>query len=832
VRPLAPGESAPAGSIRWFWSASVLPLTALALVAAVACSVPESDQESASAVATEGYRRPSRAIEELLTAQPPPKAILHSGSGRVALLFREPVIDLERLSRARLGLAGYRFDPVTGTSSVEPLVDHLEVVEAGPVDENSPSGPGTRVEWRPRDPARLDHVEFSPDGRLLKALIVADGPARIALFDVATGEERVLPTPVNAAWGDPCSWVGSDSLLCRVFPAHRPPAPLARPVPEIIEHRGGPAPTRTYSNLLESAHEEALFEHWFGVELARVDLSGRSERLAVTPGLISNVEPSPDGTLAVLTRIERPYSHLVPARQFPSVVELWDLSAGQRLYASSPSGFDVTSDETDADDPRRAVWRPRDSSTLGWIQRTSENGAFRGDRWLTLQAPFPGEPREVARSDRPIRVFGWTTAGTPYYTTRSEDGAGVDVFVVFEDGPRKIWSSVAGEGSGNPGRALRVDGDRGPVLEVDGRIFLAGEGLSSDGPSPFLDVYDLRSGRTDRVFSAEPGVFEVVIGLLDPDAPVLLTSRETETEPPNLYSLRGATRTALRPFPTPYPALSSVTRRVVRYTRADGVALSGSLYLPEGASGGPPLPTLVWIYPYEFSDREQAEQMDVRSFQFHKVKGPSPLAALLAGYAVLLNPTVPILQEGSGATDDYLPQLVASAEAAVDHLVEIGVADPDRIAVAGRSYGAFSSANLVIHSRYFATAIAMSGAYNRTLTPFGFQHEKRSFWDATGLYMEISPFFHANRIEVPVLLVHGAADENPGTPPLQARRFAHALVGEGVPVRYVELPYEGHHYWARESVLDAAAEMIDWLDRTIGPGAKGARQGPGVRPAP
>jgi dipeptidyl aminopeptidase/acylaminoacyl peptidase len=257
---------------------------------------------------------------------------------------------------------------------------------------------------------------------------------------------------------------------------------------------------------------------------------------------------------------------------------------------------------------------------------------------------------------------------------------------------------------------------------------------------------------------------------------------------------------------------------VLRYTRADGVALSGSLYLPAGWNGEQPLPTLVWIYPYEFDDRDQAERMDVRSFQFHKVKGPSPLAAVLAGYAVLLNPTVPILYEGSGVVDDYIPQLVQSAEAAVDLLVEIGVAAPGHIAVAGRSYGAFSSANLLIHSRRFATAIAMSGAYNRTLTPFGFQHEKRSFWEATRLYTEISPFFHVDRIEAPILLVHGGSDENPGTPTLQARRFLHALVGEGVHVRYVELPYEGHHYWARESVLDAAAEMIDWLDATIGPG--------------
>jgi dipeptidyl aminopeptidase/acylaminoacyl peptidase len=192
------------------------------------------------------------------------------------------------------------------------------------------------------------------------------------------------------------------------------------------------------------------------------------------------------------------------------------------------------------------------------------------------------------------------------------------------------------------------------------------------------------------------------------------------------------------------------------------------------------------------------------------------LAAVVAGYAVLLNPTVPILHEEGATNDDYIPQLVASVEAAVDHLVAIGVTDPERVAVGGRSYGAFSSANLLIHSQRFATAVAMSGAYNRTLTPFGFQHEKRSFWEATELYTSISPFFHADKIQVPILLVHGGGDENSGTPPIQARRFFHALVGKGARVRYVELPDEGHHYWARENVLLAAAEMIDWLDRVLG----------------
>jgi dienelactone hydrolase len=765
-----------------------------------------------------GYREPSEAVVRLLTATPPPESLLHASSGQVALLFRQPVIALERLARARLGLAGFRFDPDTRSSGVAPLVSRVEIVSLG--EQDAP------VVWQPEGGALLEFVRFSPDGRIVSALAVSPESAHLALFEVASRVERRLDVPVNAAWGSPCAWVSSEELLCRTLPADRGAPPPDRVNPLVVEHTSGPAPTRTWSNLLESPYEDELFEYYFGVALARVGIDGSVAALAVTPGLLSAFAASADGDYAVLTRIERPYSHLVPARQFPSVIELWDLERGARLYASRAEGFGLSKEETEGrEDPRRAEWKPGSSTTLGFIERTREGDAVR-HRFMELDAPFEGRAaREIARSDdAPIRSFGWTVAGTPFYSIPTADGTGVRIFVVFESGVEEIWTSSTEEPGGNPGRALRVEGQDGPVLEVEGRIFLAGDGLGVQGPEPFLDAFDLRTRQRERLFTAPPGEFEVVLGLLGPfheeekseKTPALVTVRETESEPPNLFVRRGETRTAVRPLASPYPELDRAQRRVVTYRRADGVLLSGSLYTPAGWQGTPPLPTLVWIYPYEFGDRDHAEQMDVRDFQYHRVKGPSPLAAVLEGYAVLLNPTVPIVQTAGGMNDDYIPQLVASAEAAVEYLVEIGVTAPGRVAVAGRSYGAFSSANLLVHSRQFATALAMSGAYNRSLTPFGFQHEKRTFWEATALYTKISPFFHADQIEAPILLVHGGSDENPGTPPLQARRFFHALVGEGVPARYVELPYEGHHYWARESVLDASAEMLEWLDRTIG----------------
>ncbi len=779
----------------------------LVLSAATAISV-----QAANPVDSD-YRQPDAEITALLTAATPPEPLLHASTRQVALLYREPVISMARLARPRLGLAGFRFDPVSQTSGVVPLISRVEVLSTTADAQQQP------LVWEPPAGAVLDDVRFSPDGRTLSAVAIGDGPARLVLFDVASATPRVLDTPIHAAWGSPCDWVGSDELLCRVTPGKRGTVPGTRPAPTVVEHDGGPLPMRTYQNLLENNYEDALFDYYFSAGLARVDRTGAMHRIPGVEGLLRIVEPSPDGGYALVTRVQRPYPRVVPARRFPSVVEVWDLTSGQRLYRSAASGFGIDGDEDARVDPRRAVWMPATANAgthrLGYIE-TSKGSDGEVYHWMSLSAPFTAEPVEVAVSAKPFRRFGWTSVGTPYFTTQGETAEEVSYQVVRNGKAEPIWKGVVADRYDNPGRAIRTNGSDGPVLEADGRIFIAGDGLSDAGPRPFLDALDLAQGETRRVFEAQPGVYEIILGILDTKTLEFVTSRETETEPPNLYLHRGDSRTVLSHVPDPFPQLAKTTRRVVSYQRADGVALSGTLYLPENYREGQRLPTLVWIYPTEFDDREQAEQMDLRFFRFHKVKGPSPLAAVAGGYAVLLNPTVPIVYDGSETSDDYLPQLISSVEAAVKFLIDSGISEPGRLAVAGRSYGAFATANLLVHTELFAAGIAMSGAYNRTLTPFGFQHEHRSFWAATEYYASISPFYFADQLKAPILLVHGGSDENAGTITFGARRYFHALLGAGEQARYVELPYEGHHYWGRENVLLASAEMLMWLDRFIG----------------
>jgi dipeptidyl aminopeptidase/acylaminoacyl peptidase len=762
------------------------------------------------AFAQSEYRIPDNpAVVRLLTASKSPDVLFNGEAGQVVFIHREPLVPVSRIARPHMGLAGYWFDPEIRSSGYDGRVKRVQVLDAR-------SGV-TLATWQPDGEPALDHIASSPDGRYLSAVSFRDSLPRLALFEIATGREKLLEIPVNPGFEPPCSWSGKESLLCRLIPDPSAPAPAEFFSPNIMDHPGGAARTRTYGNLLQSAYDEALFEHYFSSTLAHVGIDGSVRRIEGTTGLIARVDPAPDHRHALVVRLQRPYSHFLKATHFPRTFELWDLEAGQRLETP---GLLQQPDIT----PTRGVALPEfswqsNTGALGWAESRMEGGA----QWLALYPPYTGQPREVISSDKAISSFGWTNQGTPYFLERTARGTQVAYFIVADDGTAKlVWKGAVKDTYGNPGKAIRVNGDSGPVLEYKRHMFLAGDGLGPDGPQPYFDALNLDTIEITRLGTAPEGVYERLVGIVEPETRTLLTVRESETEPPRLFSLQGGKRTPVGGVYDPYPDLYGIERRNVSYQREDGVMLTGMLYLPKDRDPAKPLPTLVWIYPAEFSDEQYAEQMDSRRFRFHRISEASPIAAVLDGYAVLLNPTVPIIGDGDDANNTYLSQLVSSVEAAVDYLAQSGISDRDRMAVGGRSYGAFSTANLMVHTDLFKTGIAISGAYNRTLTPFGFQHEKRSLWDATSFYTSISPFYFADQINEPILIMHGGADDNPGTPTLQAQRFFHALVGNGARARYVELPFEKHHYHARENVLHTAAEMLDWLDHTIGPASQRA----------
>jgi len=783
-----------------------LPVTVLALLG---LCLMTGGQGFAQPVEHSGYRQPAEPIVQLLTATAPPKPLVHARSGRVALLYEEPLISMRRLLAPRLALAGLRIDPVTRITGLDRMIERIRIIDVRQPDD------APAVFWTPDSPAaRFAYVEFSPDGHRLSALRVESGAhSELWLYDIPTGEARMLSNRVNAAWGKPCSWLDGMNLLCRTvmdtpLPLHSGPGMVS------VSHSGGKVPTRTYSFLLESDADDALFEACFQSRLMRIGTDGSVATVGINSGIIPNISVAPDGNHVLLRRLQAPYPRLVPARQFPASIEVWDIAEQKQLYRSPLTGFGYTDVDDNGIELDSIQWRSQLPVTAGFLQRQNHEDGSTEYLWRTLETPFDGNPEILARSDKPIVSFGWTSAGTPWFSQR-EDTGDTTVTLLLPGKFTTFWRGKRSNRYNQPGQPLRLDGPQSPVLEYNGNIYLAGQGLNDAGARPFLDSFSIETGQTTRLYQSTEGVYEPVIALLDPGLGEFLTARETETTPLQLNRITTDGRTTIFQSDNPYPALEQVTRRLIHYQRADGVPLHATVYLPANHEPGRPLPTLVWIYPREYDDPEHATQLDSKPFQFHRIRAASPLAAVLAGYAVVINPSMPII---TNADDNaYLPQLVSSAEALADYLVEQGISERSKIAVGGQSYGAFSAANLLIHSDRFASGIALSGAYNRTLTPFGFQHETRTFWDATDYYASISPFFHVNQLKKPLLIVHGKEDPNPGTPVIQARRFFHALVGEGTKSRYVELPGEEHHYRGRESVLHASSEMIDWLDSTIGP---------------
>lgn len=771
---------------------------------------PAADSSSVRPTTEPGqaFRQPQQDIVALLTTPEPPEVLVHRASSMAAMLTHQRVVPWQRMSAPRLGLAGFRFNPVSGASGVDFLVQRIDLVRTDR-DADQPVN-----SWQAAAGTGLAWVQFSPDGRFLSAVqISVDGPARLALFNIEEQQLELLDAPINAAWGNPCEWQDQERMLCRVMKRHRGEPPLPRPAPIIAEHNGPPLPTRTYSNLLTDDDSIDLFEYYFASELAFVSVQNELAYTAVEAGMISSFEVSPDGHYTLLTRVLAPYSKLVQANKFPRQVEVWDARHQKRLYRSPVFGFGLEKEsEETAEDPTSIAWAPQSPVLAGYIQQYSDGDGNAIYDWRMLRAPFTSGAADavtIATSEQPIKEFGWSSAGTPWYITSTGKRGEIAVYAVLQGKPKRVWKGV--RGSDDSSNAIRVNGREGVVLESNGEIFLAFDALNGKSPRSSINAVHLQNGQSRKLYISEEGVYEPVLAVLDDNGDVLLTQRESALQSPTLMRREGGVSTVLHGTPEPYPQLRNVTRQRIEYTRKDGVPLSALLYTPNQAQPKP-LPTLIWIYPHEFYDPVQAGLLDVRQFQYHRIKGPSPVAAVLAGYAVILYPSIPVIHEAGEESDAYMEQLITSSDAVVDYLVKNGISDPDRIAVGGHSFGAFSSANLLIHSDRYATAIAMSGAYNRTLTPFGFQHEKRSFWEASEFYADISPFYHADQFKKPILLIHGGKDPNPGTPTMQARRLFHALAGEGVTTRYVELPNEEHQYTGRETLLHASWELINWLD--------------------
>ena len=755
-------------------------------------------------VAEAEYLTPDADVADLLETKPPPIPVVHAASGRVALVDRESLVPVERLARPSLGLAGLRIDPANAT-----LVNQSFAVQ---VSVLSIEDPAQRIDVLPPADALFSDVFFSPDGSRLAVTIVRSDRIDLGLIDLETGDLRELTSagPLNAIWGPPCTWVENDRLLCARRGDQSPP-PRAEVGPNIQELVSGSAPVLTFANLLRDPNDDALFAHHGSVNLAFVSHEGEVSIALVPPGLIRGHLLAPDHEWIVVERLKPPFPRIVPVDRFPRDVELHHIGFPEQTRSIHIGNADSVQTRAVGQGPRMFRWVPDESTTLAYVERSYGKDRRLIDTVQWFDASSQDDPEVAKGTFVDVEAFEYTTKGTGLVVDRTTSGR--RQLYRLGDRPRILVDAETEEARADLDYAMRQNGNRGAILEHRGRIFLPGEEATPRGTRSSLRGLDLKSGKTHPVFTSGKSVHERVVAVLNPRRKDLLIAHESATSPRSFVRLRGNERVEVNAASPPPPALSGVERRLIRYERADGVKLSAVLYLPAARQEGERLPVVFWIYPREFSDESYASQAMENPHRYMDIRGPSHFAFLLRGYAVLDSPSIPIVGSRQSAQRSYVEQLVASAKAAVDHLVEAGIADPSRIAVVGRSYGAFSVANLMAHSDLFRVAVAMSGAYNRTLTPFGFQNEVRSFWQRQDAYVSMSPFFFADDIKRPMLLIHGENDENPGTPAVQSERFFAALAGNGVPSRYVSLPFEGHVYRGRESVLHIVAEMLRWFDR-------------------
>jgi dipeptidyl aminopeptidase/acylaminoacyl peptidase len=776
------------------------------------------------------YATPENDVVSIIDAPPPPLVRLAPGGGHLALVHYESHPPVAMLAQPYLALGGIRIDPALGGRrrlhrmtglSVMRIPDGLERPLALPA--------GAQVSppvWAP-DGRHLAFTVDEPDGI---GVWVADAQTAIARQVPGLRVRDVLGGEVAADSGTVRWSRDGRSLLALAAPAHPAPPPAAPIEPHLEETAGKRTQMATFQDLLRTASDEDAFESLATTVPVRVDPDTGGRKELGPAGLYQSVEESPDGGYLLVHRLRRPFSFRVPCGYFARSVEVWSADGGvERVIAELPVSDEVPRQGVPTG-PRQVSWEERAPASLLWTEALDGGdpvaSAENRDQLLRLAAPFSGAGTVVATVKD--RCLGWTDLDEPdrillysydrdrrWLTTTLHDLRSPERSLV-------IFDRSADDAYGDPGSPLTTlnpDGTR-TVLQHGQVIYLRGPGATPDGDRPFLDQLDLATHQTTRLQRSPAECLDRVIGFVAGGPDVLLW-HESPAEPPNLFvaALDGSSRQALTRWPDPHPQLTGLEKRLVINDRGDGVQLPGMLMLPPGhdpARDGR-LPLVIWAYPLDYGSAATAGQVRGSSKEFTRLTALDPACFLLRGYAVLADATMPVIGDPETMNDTYIEQITAAARAHIQALDAMGIVDPARTAVGGHSYGAFMTANLLAHSDLFAAGIARSGAYNRTLTPFGFQTERRTFWEAPDVYDQVSALRYADRITAPILLIHGAEDNNSGTYPIQSQRLFEAIGGNGGTARLVVLPCEGHGYLARESVLHMLAEQFDWLDRWLSP---------------
>ena len=809
------------------------------------------------------YQKPPAAIEQLLDAPPTPLATV--APDRTMLLIEQPADfpTIADVAQPRYRLAGLRFNPATAGPSAATYNTGLKLQKIAGGDAVPVTGLPAKL--------KASTAMWSPDSKHIAFVERTDATARAAaatqslhsahafdaassgaglelwVIDTATAHAHRLGTVhLNAVLGRPCAWLpDSSALLCKIIPAGRGPAPKKSDTPtgpDVSENLGKVSPAPTYEDMLATPEDEAIFEFYATSQLAVIPLTGTPHPLPVK-GLVDSASPSPDGHYALASVLHRPFSYTVPSERFPMITELVTLKTGaaQTLFDRPlVDNLPISRDATVAG-PRDYGWRSDAPATLVWAEAANKGlpdpKAAVADRLMSLAAPFTAKPDLLL--ELPMRLAGgyggargveWGNDHLALVSVArfSDRKSALLLFDPSKPGgtTTTLYAGSSQDRYRSPGRPVTMTNPQGhPVLKLtaDGQgIYFISPGATPKGDQPFVGVMPLTGGAEKILFRSSDPYYADPIAILS-DSQVLVR-RESQTESPNYFAVSDAPGASdyklVTHFASPYAGIPMPTKQLLHYKRADGLDLTATLWVPAGydKSQGP-LPTLMEAYPAEFKTRAAAAQVQGSTNRFPNFSwGGSPVYFAQVGYGVLENAAIPIIGEGDQQPNDtYVQQLVDAAKAAIDYGASLGVVDRSRVAVMGHSYGAFMTANLLAHTDFFRAGIARSGAYNRTLTPYGFQNEERTYWQDPKVYFDMSPFSFADKIKTPILLIHGEADDNTGTYPIQSERFYAALKGQGATVRLVFLPLEAHHYAAHESLQHMLWEENRWLETYVKP---------------
>ena len=767
------------------------------------------------------YRQPPQIVKDILDVPPPPSLSVNPTRTHAIAVQSARNPSIADVAEPMLRLAGLRINPKTNGPARQSRVTGLSIIDLANPGEPKPIK---------LPEGKVGTPDWSPDGKKFAVTVTTEKGIGLWLGDISSTSLKEIPgVTLNAVVGDPIQWLsGSEKLLVKTILAHRgkpPEAPLAPPGPTAQESSGNSAPVRTYQDLLKDSHDEALFEYYATSQLAIID--GEKVTLVGKPGIHLGDSPSPDGSLLLVTTVKKPFSYLYPLSSFPRTISVWDSKSDDVKYVVAEKPLeDSVPIEGVPTGPRSVQWVANEPHKLVWTEALDGgNPKKKVDHRDQL---FTVDPS----SDKPVKVPGMKVQHRFMGISFFEQG---NAAIVRDYDRERRWSrTLKGDFAAETStwevvfeRSMQDRyGDLGTPLskplpnservlrQIDGKLVLSGLGASPKGERPFLDLFDLKEKKSERLWQCGEGVYETAQPLSD-DSKKLLIRRESPTDPGNYLIKTADKELAITKNVDPAPILRQVKKQLVTTKRPDGVTISFTLYTPPGYQPGTPLPTVFWAYPREFNSASDAGQVSGSPYRFTTVSSYSHLFFVLLGYAVMDEVSMPIVGPVETANDNFLEQLVANAKAAIDKGVEMGIVDRGRIGAGGHSYGAFMTANLLAHSDLFRTGVARSGAYNRTLTPFGFQNERRTFWEAPDVYSKMSPFNSAHKIKEPILLIHGAADDNPGTFPVQSERLYAAIRGNGGTVRLVMLPHEAHGYLAKESTDHVLAETIDWFDKYV-----------------